>query len=297
MKKKWWIFIIVIAIIITIWLVIPKQNKNQKEDNKFKIVTSFYPMYIMTANITNGVQNIEITNLTQNNVGCVHDYTLVATDMKKLENANVFIQNGLNLENFTQKITQYYQDLKIIDTSINITKKIQEGENVNPHIWTSFENYTKQIEVIAQNLSKYNPENEQTYMTNYQNYLNAVTQLKTTYETELQNLQGIKIICLNEALCYLAEELQMEVTQIDTNHEESALSAENIKSIIEKMKKEDIKTILIGAEDDKKNAQTLANETGSKIYELETGLIGELEKNAYINSMTNNLKILKQIGK
>ena len=89
----------------------------------------------------------------------------------------------------------------------------------------------------------------------------------------------------------------MECTNIETNHEESALSAETIKNIIEKMKAENIKIIFIAEEDNLANAQTLSNETGAKIYKLKSCLLGESDKDEYINSMKSNLEILKQIIK
>lgn len=298
MQKKWWILlgiILVIIVVIGIVIAIPKETKPKEENGNFKIVTSFYPIYIMTANITQGTQGIEVMSLTQNNVGCLHDYTLSTQDMKKVENANVFIQNGLGLENFIDKIITTYPNLQVVDTSTNVMGRIEGAEGTNPHIWTSIENYTKQVQEITQKLCEYNPENTKIYTQNSETYLKALNDLKLKYSTELHYLNGAKAICLNEALTYLAKDLQMEVLELSTNHEESTLSAEVVKSIIEKMKQENIKIILVGAEDDLKNAQTLANETGAKIYKLETGLTGSTSKDAYLNSMTGNLEILKQV--
>ena len=46
--------------------------------------------------------------------------------MKKLEEADVFIQNGLDLEEFMDKITQTYPNLKIINSSEKITNVLIE---------------------------------------------------------------------------------------------------------------------------------------------------------------------------
>ena len=142
MRKKWWMWIvlgIIIAVVVSIGIVIAmtKNPKEQKENGNFKIVTSFYPVYIMTINITQGAQNIEVMNLTQNNVGCLHDYTLAASDMRKVENADVFIQNGFGLENFANKIISTYPNLKIVDSSTNVMGRVEGKEGTNPHIWTS----------------------------------------------------------------------------------------------------------------------------------------------------------------
>lgn len=298
MQKKWWIFfsiLIVVIVIVGIIIAIPKETKKQQENGNFKIVTSFYPVYIMTINLTQGTQNTEVMNLTQNNVGCLHDYTLSTSDMRKVENANLFIQNGMGLENFADKIISTYPNLKVVDSSVNVMGRIEGQEGVNPHIWTSIENYTKQVQLITEKLCEYNPENEQVYSQNSETYLKSLNDLKLRYSTELHHLNGQKAVILNEALTYLAKDLQMQTIEVATNHEESTLSAEVIRNVIKRMKQENIKIILIGAEDDLKNAQTLANETGAKIYKLETGLTGTTSKDAYLNSMAGNLEILKQI--
>ena len=102
----------------------------------------------------------------------------------------------------------------------------------------------------------------------------------------------MKAIILNEAFEYLGQELGMEMTVIETDHEESTLSAEMLRNLIDKMKEQDIKMIIVAKEDNKTNAETIANETGARIYELNSGLTGSLDKDAYIKAMEENWKIL-----
>ena len=61
-------------------------------DKKFRIVTSFYPMYIDAINITKGVDGVEVINMTKPQTGCLHDYQLTTEDMKTLEKADAFTQ-------------------------------------------------------------------------------------------------------------------------------------------------------------------------------------------------------------
>ena len=229
------------------------------------------------------------------NVGCLHDYTLSTTDMKKLEKADVVVQNGLGIENFMDKILNTYSEIKIIDSSKNIISKIEENGEVNNHIWTSLSNYMMQVEEIAKSLSEANPENKEVYEKNKENYIKELKKLQKEYQTELANLNDKKAICLNEAFSYLAKEVGLEIISVETNHEESSLSAEKMKELIEIMKKENIKSILVDKEDNLKSAQTLASETGAKIYELQSGLTGSEENNSYLQIMKENLEILKGI--
>lgn len=46
-------------------------------------------MYIATANITKGVEGVQLTNMTKPQTGCLHDYQLTTDDMKTLEKADV----------------------------------------------------------------------------------------------------------------------------------------------------------------------------------------------------------------
>ena len=112
---------------------INKSNEQSSNSNNFKIVTSFYPMYIIAENLTKNAQNIELSNMAEVNGGCLHDYTLSTNDVKKFENADVFIENGVGIENFTEKLLQVYSNLKVIDSSTGITDIIndEEGENQN----------------------------------------------------------------------------------------------------------------------------------------------------------------------
>ena len=175
--------IIAVEIGIAIW-VTTRKHEEVKNDN-LKIVTSFYPIYVMTANITQNVPDVELVNMTEANVGCLHDYTISTTDMKKIEKADIYIQNGLGLESFMDKIISAYPELKVIDTSADISNKIQDENETNPHIWTSIENYIKQVETICQKLCEYDNKNAEAYKANCESYLQKINQEKQKYESQI----------------------------------------------------------------------------------------------------------------
>ena len=293
MKNKSIFIVIAIILIIFIAIILYKNitNVEQEEDNNFKIVTTFYPIYIMTENITAGAQKVELTNMTDTNVGCLHDYTLVTADMKKIENADIIVQNGMGLENFMAQILSTYSNIKTIDSSKNVQNKIEE----NSHIWMNIQNYIAQVEEIAKGLSEANLENSLIYEQNKNEYIEKLKNIQEKYSLELSNLNGRKAICLDEALEYIAKQVGLDTISIKTDHEESTISAETMKNLIETMKSQNINIILVESGDNLNNAQTLANETGAKIYTLNSGLTGELNKDAYINVLNQNLEELKAI--
>ena len=297
MKKylKYIIAIIVVVLIITAIAILNINRNKQKEQksNTTKIVTSFYPMYIIAENLIDGANNVELENMADVNVGCLHDYTLMTEDIKKVEEADIFISNGLGMESFIDKLIEANSDMKVIDSSKNIKNvMIYEGET-NPHIWTSIDNYILQVQTIANELKEYNPENKSIYEENEQIYVDELEKLKNRLDKEIKKLEGKKAVCLNEAFEYMGEELGVELLTVKTDHEESTMSAEMLKNIIDIVKEENIDIIIIDKNDNKSNAETIANETGAKIYELNSGLTGNLDKDAYIKQMEENIDILK----
>ena len=299
MKKvtKYIIIAIVVLAIIAVLVIlnINKNNRTNKDDEAVKIVTSFYPMYIIAENITDGAENIELVNMADVNVGCLHDYTLTTEDMKKVENADIFIMNGLGMESFIEKILTSNQDMNIIDSSTEAQNVILSEDGVNAHIWTSIDNYILQVKYISKELINKNQENAEVYQKNTDEYVQKLEELKNEFETKLQNLDGKKAICLNEVFGYMGQELGMEMTTIATDHEESTMSADMLSSIIDKVKQENIQIIIVDKNDNKANAETIANETGAKILELNSGMTGELDKDAYINQIRENLNVLEQV--
>lgn len=287
------VIVVILIIVLLVTLNIKRNNQKKEESNITKIVTSFYPMYIMAENLTDGASNVELENMADVNVGCLHDYTLMTEDIKKVENADIFISNGLGMESFINKLIEANSNMKIIDSSKSITNVIKSEEETNPHIWTSIDNYILQVQTISDSLKEYNAENSEVYEKNAEKYVEELTELKNKYKEELAFLEGRRAMCLNEAFEYMGEELGLELLTVQTDHEESTMSAEMLKNIINTVKEENIEIIIIDKNDNEANAETIANETGAKIYKLNSGLTGNLEKDAYIKQMEENIEILK----
>ena len=292
MKKRNIIITIAVVLILIAVIVIGNLNRRDEiESDSLKIVTSFYPIYIMTLNITNGVENIEVSNMAENYVGCIHDYTLTTTDLKKFENADIFVQNGYDMEQFSQKIIDSYPNVKMVDSSTKITDFVQDGEEVNPHFWTSIDNYMLQVEAITDGLKELDSSNSELYEQNKNTYIQKLQELKSNYEGF--NFEGNSVVSLNESFSYLFKFIGVDETLIETDHEQSALSAETVRDVIEEVKNSGIKAIVIGQNDDDQNANLIASETGATVYRLNDAMSGDGSLDSYINTMKENLEILK----
>ena len=94
-------------------------------------------MYIFTANLIEGVDGVTLTNMAAPDVGCLHDYQLLPTDMAKLETADVFVFNGAGMENFLTDIAARNSDVITIEATKGISLLPMPDGSANPHVWLS----------------------------------------------------------------------------------------------------------------------------------------------------------------
>lgn len=109
------------------------------------VVTSFYPVWILARNLTEGIEGLEVVNMAANTTGCLHDYTLQNSDMAVLSAADALLINGSGMETFLPVITSAYPDLPVIDATAGLPflaesdlveiGEPEEGEEINAHLW------------------------------------------------------------------------------------------------------------------------------------------------------------------
>lgn len=277
-------------IMIFLLLVLTGCGSQKEENSSFSVVTSFYPMYIIAINLCDGI-DVNVENMTDTAVGCLHDYTLQTKDLRKVENADMFIINGLGVENFIDKITENRENLYISDTSKADLYLIQDEDETNGHVWNNAENYIKQIEIVKEDLVKNNPENKDKYEKNAEEYTNKIKELENN---RFISQEKKYVVSCNEALAYILDEANLEVIPVYTENEESTLSGNMLSDIINEVKDKNINAIFMDKDDDRTNAELIAKETNAQIYVLDSGLSGELDKNAYIDTMNKNYDVLRE---
>lgn len=288
-------------------------NNDKIEEDKFNIVTSFYPMYIATSNIIDGVEGVSISNMTNTEVGCLHDYQMTTRDMNKLEKADVFIINGLGMESFLDKTISAYPKLNVVDSSQGIMEQHNEENHVNDeeeshhsedghshehgenaHIWVSISLYIKQVENIAYGLAKYDEANKELYLSNAKNYNEKLQELKDEMHNKLDNLENKDIVTFHEAFEFFAEEFDLNIVSVIEREPGTNPSAGEVAKIIDKVKESNARAIFVEPQYEKSTANVIARETGIPVYTLDPIVTGELTKDAYEKLMMENINCLEE---
>lgn len=163
MKKKIIILftamVIIIIAVFTIASLVDRNGNDLSVENheNIRVVTSFYPVYVLTKNLTDEITDIKVDSLTDFSAGCLHDYQLTTNDMRLLSNADVFIINGGGMEDYLSDVIESYPNLMVINISEDIPmleSMEHEGEG-NPHVWLDPELYIAQIMNAYKGLEQY----------------------------------------------------------------------------------------------------------------------------------------------
>lgn len=291
--------IIVLALaVLTFTIIGGCGSDGKKDDGNLKIVTSFFPMYLDALNITRGVQGVEVVNLTPPQVGCLHDYQLTPEDMKTLETADVFIINGLGMESFLDKVIETYPDLKIINASDTPEiVPIMDGDVPNPHVWLSVTYSIKQVKNILEHLREIDPKNADAYRMHALEYVDELTTLRDEMQISMTMLSNKDIVTLHDAFPYFASEFQLNVVAVIEREPDTEPTPQELAETIEKVNSLPAKVIFTEPQYSSKAAETIANETGAKILELDSIVTGEAKPENmldYVDRMLKNTVTLVQ---
>lgn len=265
------------------------------EAKEVKIVTSFYPIYIMAKNVAKDVPGVSIQNLTPTFTGCLHDYALTTNDMKKLSYAQVFIINGAGMESFLEEIIAQLPNLTVIQLSEGMPLIKREANAVdNPHLWVSISGAITQVENLGKAMEGLDPTRQALYAQNTADYVAKLEALRRKMHAELAPYEGKSIITFHEAFLYFAREFGFKIAAVVEREPGSEPSAKELADTIELIKKKEIPALFSEPQYPAAAAGTIAKETGVKLYVLDPAVTGPDEADAYIKIMEENLKVLKQ---
>lgn len=294
------------------------EESNDSSDS-LTIVTSFYPIYISTLNIIKDVPGVNLVNMTKAQTGCLHDYQLSPEDLKTLSNASIFVINGAGMEGFLDRVISNQKDLNIVTASEGISLLSSEGEEHsheddhdneeehsddhdhdhedNPHVWVSITKNIEQVKNIAKGLSEYDPANAAKYEENANAYIQKLEDLRAEMHEAIDDLPNRNIITFHEAFPYFAEEFNLNIVDVVEVEAGTEPSPKQLEETIEIAKANNVKSLFTEPQYAAKAAETIAKETGIKLYTLDPIVTGDSTPDSYddyINKMKENLETLKE---
>ena len=242
------------------------------------VVTSFYPIWVLALNLTEGVEGVEVVNLADPSVGCLHDYSLQNSDMTVLSRADALLINGAGMESFLPVITSAFPDLPVVDATADLPflsesdiveiGKQEEGEEVNAHLWLDPQRCSGMAANLAAGLIQLLPDREAQIANNLAAYTERLAALDETLREGLAGTDR-KVIIFHEAFPYFAEACGLSAAAIVNKEPEDALPTAQLVRIAELIKAEPEPPLILKSAEPDPSVSTLVSETGVPVCELD----------------------------
>lgn len=270
------------------------------------IVTSFYPIYLFTLNLTDGVAGIEVRNMAAPGTGCLHDYQLQTSDMKKLAEADAFLINGAGMESYLSNVMEAFPDLPVVDASTGIELLCSDEDDhdehedhdhgeYNAHVWLDADNAEIMVRNLADGLMTVCPDAAEAIAANRDAYIVRLNALDEEITAALADLPHKDIITFHEAFPYFANAYGLNVAAVVNREPGDALSPAALATLVKLVKELGAPPLFTEPQYEDMAAQTLARETGAKVYTLDpvvTGPETDVPLTYYEDVMRANVQVL-----
>jgi zinc transport system substrate-binding protein len=195
-----------------------------------KVLVSFPPLYCFAANVA-GEHAVVKCLLTG---AGPHDYHPTALDSLKVRKADLFLVNGLELDDFVTaivrnagnkkptgelvfKVGDALPDKMLIHLSEDERQHFHEdgtsctqGEH-DPHVWLGPEHAAAIVQHIAKKFSEIDPANSKGYEVNADIYTKKLKELHDYGRAQLSSKQNRRIITTHDSLRYFAQAYGLEI--------------------------------------------------------------------------------------
>jgi manganese/iron transport system substrate-binding protein len=295
-----------LGIVSSLVVVSCTSHLQHRENTKPQVVVTSTIITNLAAEI--GGEEVQITGILKPGAD-PHIYEPVPADSRVLEEANLILYNGYNLEPGI---------IKLMNATGGNVKKIPVGEVVkylkldkgkgeigpDPHVWGSAANVISMVKAIRDSLIELSPEDKNKFVENAKRLTDELQQLHIWINQEIQTipLDKRKLITTHDAFQYYGNAYKIAIsgTLIGISTEEQP-SAQTVKKLVESIKKIGVPAIFAETTINPALIKTVAEEAGVKLAPtpLFSDSIGAKGSNGdtYIKMMVANTRaIVEALG-
>ncbi len=137
----------------------------------------------------------------------------------------------------------------------------------DPHIWLSPKRVKVMIDVIAQEVSNLDPDNEDLYLANAKQYKIELDKLDETIKESLSDVSSRKFIAYHPAFGYLADDYDLTMYVLEEEGKEA--TPQHLQDMVDLAIRENIKAVFYQSEIDSSQSKAFAEEIDGVTVELE----------------------------
>lgn len=315
--KKIILVILLILIVIGATFAIFKSGKNTKKDtNKIQVVVSNFASYDFLRAIIGDNNNVELTFLLGPGKNS-HSYEPTAQDLIAIQNADLFVYVGGEMEQWADKVLESLdnKNIKVIciaDSVETIEEKEVDGAEeeeeeeeegaFDEHIWTSPSNAIKMVSSLEKAMEEIDTNNAEKYKKNAENYIAQIKDVDSKIQQIVDNKVRDRLIFADKMpMQYFMDYYDLQVSAAFSGcSTETEPSAKTIAYLLEKVKTEKIPVVLYIELNPGRVANTIVREAGNGCEAMQIQTLHNVSLDDFNNGetwvslMTRNIEVLKK---
>ena len=277
--------------------------------DKLKIGVTLQPYYSFVENVVK--DKAEVIPVVRLDLYDSHSYQPKPEDIKRINNLDVLVVNGIGHDEFIFDIlnaADRKKDIKVLYANKNVSLmpiagSIRGEKVMNPHTFISVTTSIQQVYNIAKELGNIDAANKDFYLKNARDYAKKLRKLKSDALNEIKNLGNIdiRVATLHGGYDYLLSEFGIDVKAVIEPSHGAQPSAADLEKIIKIIKKEKIDIIFGEKNFNNKFVETIHKETGVEVRSLSHMTNGPYEANGFEKFIKIDLdevvKAIKDVAK
>jgi zinc/manganese transport system substrate-binding protein len=300
------------------------------EPKRLRIVTTIVPLYSWVAQVVG--EHADVENLLPRDVG-PHNYSFRPRDLRKLQNADIIVQNGLGLENWLEKAientggkqrlvqttagleSQFIYDVPTLklDPDASASKSDHDHDHdhghshghhhhhgdhqPNPHLWLDPIFACHGVTNILNALVAADPHRASFYRENAQRYVERLHALDRDLTEALDKLSVKTIVTYHDAFPYFTRRYGLELVGVVEQIPSVDPSPRYLADLMKVIRARDVKVIFTEPQFNTRLAKRLKQDLSVSIAELDVLETGKLSPNLYEEGMRRNLRTLADLLK
>lgn len=278
----------------------------ERSTGKISVVTTIFPYYDFARSVSKGTCDVDMLLKPGSDV---HSFEPTPSDILKIRNADLFIYNGGESDEWVDSILESLGDtdkpvvMKMTDyvkplTEMDADHHAEDEED--EHIWTSLDNAKTLVSKISDEVSKLDSKNKSIYHRNGLDYIEKISKVQSEIENTVNSSESKKIVVGDRfPLLYFATEFSLDwECAFPGCSTETEPSLDRLSKLTDTIEKDKIKTILKLEMSENKVADTLADETNTKVrtfYSAESVSKEDFANNVtYVDLMERDNNALKE---
>jgi len=298
---------LIIIIILSVLVVFSfcTQKHSEEESDIILAAASILPLADFTRQVGGDVVRVEVLVPPGSSP---HTYEPDLAQLELLSRAELLVLNGIGLEfwadkviesadNPDMKVVYTAEGLEIFDTRHDEDEEEQEhGEHVhvsgNPHVWLDPVNAIHQVEKICEALIQVEPDSENYFKANKEEYINELKVLHEEIEKQTQLFSNKKVITFHAGFDYFIKRYGFEKVAVIEESPGREPTPSKVADIVELTKQHGVNVLFAEPQFPVKVAEVIAEECDARVAFLDP--LGKEGDYSYIDLMRSNLRQLEK---